>query len=98
MRRGPDQWLSGRVWDDDDHKPRYTPAPENDPEVVLVNGHYSRRGTARHDPDTSPTTADVEAMRQRTLEAAKERQAYADANFAAALRLGAALKALRGEE
>ncbi|WP_164721554.1 hypothetical protein [Silicimonas algicola] len=52
---------------------------------------------AKDDPDHTVTPEEQKLLHQRELEAAKDRQARNDANLAAALRLGAALKVLKGD-
>ncbi len=68
-----------------------------DGDITYAYGRAYRRETSRHDPDNTITSAEQRVLRQRRLEAADERQARSNANFAAALRLGAALKVLAGE-
>ena len=69
----------------------------DDGDITYANGRAYRRETSRHDPDYSVTPDDLKAMRERSAEEVEARQAYADANFAAALRLGEALRVLKGE-
>lgn len=53
------------------------------------------RGTT---PTTPRRVEDQRVIRLHRLEAADARQAYADANLARAVELGAALKVLKGED
>ncbi|AZQ69213.1 hypothetical protein EF888_19990 [Silicimonas algicola] len=52
---------------------------------------------ARDDPDNTITPTEQKLLHQRRLEAAEDRQAEADSNLAAALRLGATLKVLKDD-
>lgn len=92
MRRGPDRWLSGQSWDDDDHRPRRVEAP--DPAVSYVNGQAFRRETSRHDPDNVIRPDEQKMMGQRAQEAAEARLAEVDWRFRRALELGEALREL----
>ncbi|OOY11366.1 hypothetical protein BMG00_16740 [Thioclava marina] len=49
------------------------------------------------DPDHSVQPADMRALRELHAGAGRDRQAHKDANLAAALCLGAALKVFKGE-
>lgn len=98
MRRAsrPDRWL------DPARGPEPPPAHEPLPQVeqapdrglTFAYGQHwrSERSVARGDPDNTITSAEQKVLRQRRLEEAEDRQARKDANFAAALRLGAVLK------
>lgn len=96
MRGGPDRWLSGRVWDDD-------PAPrrvQDDDHTGLSyhDGRAFRRETARHDPDNTVTQAEQKVLGERAREAAEGRLADMDRALLGAVRLGAALRELKGED
>lgn len=86
MRRDPAELpFTGRT-------PRRAQGPDPDRQVSYSAGRAFLRETARHDPDYSVTVEDRQVMEQRRLEDMELRQARKDANFAAALRLGAAIK------
>lgn len=69
------------------------PAPVPDGPVTRVAGRDYLQETSRHDATNTALTPDEQkVLEQHRLEAAERRHAEADANFAAALRLGAALK------
>ena len=68
------------------------PAPVPDGPVTRVAGRDYLQETSRHDPDNTITPDEQKVMEQRRLEAAEARHAESEANLAAALRLGAALK------
>ncbi|AVW90639.1 hypothetical protein DA792_05660 [Celeribacter baekdonensis] len=71
-------------------------APVPDGPVTRVAGRDYLQETSRHDArNTALTPAEQKVLEQRRLEAVEARQAESDANFAAALRLGAALKSGR---
>ena len=69
----------------------------DDGDITYVNGRAYRRETSRHDPENTITPDEQKVLHQHQLEAAQDRQARSDANFAAALRLGEALRVLKGE-
>ena len=75
---------------------RYDPADERN--LTFFEGRFFRRETSRHDPDNTITPDEQKVLHQRRLEEAELRQARSDANFAAALRLGEALRVLKGED
>ena len=66
-------------------------------DITYANGKAYRRETSRHDPDNTITPDEQKVLHQRRLEEAEFRQARNDANFDAALRLGEALRVLKGE-
>lgn len=69
------------------------PAPVPDGPVTRVAGRDYLQETSRHDARNTALTPDEQkVLKQRRLEAAERRHAESDANLAAALRLGAALK------
>ncbi len=69
------------------------PAPVPDGPVTRVAGRDYLQETSRHDAKNTALTPDEQkVLEQHRLEAAERRQAESDTNFAAALRLGAALK------
>lgn len=91
MRRDPSELpFSGRA-------PRRAQVPDTDRQVSYVNGRAFLRETTRHDPDYAVNPADLRAIGERNAEAAADRQARETANLNAALRLGAALKVLKGD-
>jgi len=96
MRRRPYTAFSGRAWDDP--APRRGRVEEPDPAVSYVNGRFFRRESSIRDPDNTITPDDQKVLGQRAREAAEARQARKGAHLAAAVRLGAALKVLKGEE
>ncbi|WP_339695763.1 hypothetical protein [Celeribacter baekdonensis] len=68
-------------------------APVPDGPVTRVGGRDYLQETSRHDArNTALTPAEQKVLKQRRLEAAERRHAESEANLAAALRLGAALK------
>lgn len=95
MRRGPDRWLSGRVWDDDE-PPRRVRAPEDDRHVTYAAGQAFRDERSIAVPKFTMTQDEQRVLAQRAQEAALERKAEADRRLMAAVRLGAALRALEG--
>lgn len=70
---------------------------EDDDNITYVDGRAFRRESTRHDPDNTITPDELKTIHQRRLEAAEARQAEADANLAAALRVGEAFKVLDGD-
>ena len=69
------------------------PAPVPDGPVTRVAGRDFLQETSRHDAKNTTVTPDEQkVLEQHRLEGAARRHAEADANFSAALRLGAALK------
>jgi hypothetical protein len=75
---------------------RYDPA--HDRNLTFHEGRFFRDERTIRDPDNTVTQAEQRELGQRAREAAEARLAEKDANLAAAVRLGAALKVLRGEE
>lgn len=66
-------------------------------DITYANGRAYRRETSRHDPDNTITSDEQKVLHKRRLEEAELRQARSDANFATVLRLGEALRVLKGE-
>lgn len=94
MRRTPSELpFTGRT----SRQPR---VPDDDREVTFAYGKHWRdeRLVARDDPNCTITASEQKVPRQHQLEAAQDRQAYTDANLAAALRLGEALRVLKSED
>lgn len=76
MRRKPDGWLSGYPVVTD------TPAAApDDPAVSYVDGKGFRREGSETTPDYGVTRADMEALRQRHVEAGEARRRYAELNL-----------------
>lgn len=67
-------------------------------DITYANGRAYRRETSRHDPNYTITPDEQKLLHQRRLEEAELRQARNDASFVAALRLGEALRVLKGED
>lgn len=93
-RDEPEIPFTGRSWDEPPRRRRIVPP---DPAVTTIDGRGFRRESSIIDPDTRITTDDRASVAQRSAEAAEARLADKDANLAAAVRLGAALKVLKGE-
>lgn len=92
MRRKPDGWLSGYPVVTD------TPAAApDDPAVSYVDGKGFRREGSETTPDYGVTRADMEALRQRHVEAGEERQRYAELNLRRTLDAAPAIVALEAE-
>ncbi|MBV7409630.1 hypothetical protein [Maritimibacter sp. DP1N21-5] len=70
----------------------------DDGDITYVDGKAYRRETSRHDLDNTITPDEQKVLHLRRLEEAEFRQAHNDANLAAALRLGEALRVLKGED
>lgn len=95
MRRPPsDLPFTGRARDHDTAQRRM---PEDDRQVTYYMGRAYLDEASIRDPDNTITPDEQKVLRQHQLEATQDRQAHADANFAAVLRLGAALRELKGE-
>lgn len=95
MRRDePELPYTRRARRDEPRRPR---APESDPAVTFIDGRGFRRETSRHDPDNTIRPDEQKVLAQRAREAAERRLADIEANLAAAVRVGAALKVLKGE-
>lgn len=94
-RDEPEIPFTGRSWDEPPRRRRIVPP---DPAVTTIDGRGFRRETSRHDPDNTITPDEQKVLGQRAREAAEARLADTDANLAAAVRLGAALKVLKGED
>lgn len=93
MRRTPSELpFTGRT-------PRQPRMPDDDLGVTFAYGKHWRdeRMVAMDDPDNTITPDEQKVLRQHQLEAAQARQARSDANLATALRLGEALRVLKGE-
>ncbi|MCE5972480.1 hypothetical protein LZA78_03155 [Sinirhodobacter sp. WL0062] len=91
MRRDPPELpFTGRAQ-------RHAQEPDQDRHVTYVNGRAYLDERSIHVPRYGVTPADLRAMHQRDAEEAARRQAHATANLAVALRLGEALKVLKGE-
>ncbi len=71
--------------------------PDEDRRVTYHMGRAYLDESSIRDPNKTITPDEQKALRQHQLDEAQDRQAYADANLAAALRLGEALKARKGE-
>jgi hypothetical protein len=96
MRRDePELPYTRRAWGDEPRRPR---APESDPAVTFIDGRGFRRESSIIVPDFTVTQDEQRVLGQRAQEAAARRLADKDANLAAAVRLGAALKVLKGED
>ncbi|WP_420857864.1 hypothetical protein [Marivivens marinus] len=70
---------------------------KEDGDITYVNGRAYLRETARHDPDNTITPDEQKVLRQSQLAEAKDRQARKEAILAGVLRLGEALRVLKGE-
>ncbi len=92
----PDRWLDPTRGSDP--TPRQARSHNHDDQHVTYHmGRAYRNESSIRDPNYTITSEEQKVLRQRQLEAAAERKAYADANLAVALRLGEALKVLKGE-
>lgn len=96
MRREPYELpFTGRS--SDDPTKRRAQVPDEDRRVTYHMGRAYLDESSIRDPDNTITPDEQKVLRQHQLEAAQDRQAHAAANFAAALRLGEALKVLKSE-
>lgn len=93
-RDAPDLPYTGRSWDEPPRRRRIAPP---DPAVTTIDGRGFRRESSIIDPDFTVSQGVQRVLAQRAREAAEARLADKDANLAAAVRLGAALKVLKGE-
>lgn len=93
-RDEPELPYSGRSWDEPPRRRRTVPP---DPAVTTIDGRGFRRESSITVPDFTVTQDEQRVLAQRAQEAAARRLADKDANLAAAVRLGAALKVLKGE-
>ena len=91
-REEPELPYTGRSWDEQPRRRRIAPP---DPAVTTIEGRGFRRESSIIDPDTRITTDDRASVAQRSAEAAEARRADADRRLLGAVRLGAALRALR---
>lgn len=91
-REEPDLPYTRRAWDDEPRRRRIAPP---DPAVTTIDGRGFRRESSIIDPDTRITTDDRASVAQRSAEAAEARLAGMDRRLLGAVRLGAALSALR---
>ncbi|MCB2092943.1 MAG: hypothetical protein H6901_02895 [Rhodobacteraceae bacterium] len=94
-RDEPEIPFTGRSWDE---PPRRRPIVPPDPAVTTIDGREFRRESSIVVPDFTVTQDEQRVLGQRAQEAAARRLADKDANLAAAVRLGAALKVLKGED
>jgi|GEM_PF-1062116 hypothetical protein len=93
MRRDePELPYTGRSWDEPPRRRRIAPP---DPAVTTIDGRGFRRESSIIVPDTRITTDDRASVAQRNTEAAEARLAGMDRRLLGAVRLGAALNALR---
>jgi hypothetical protein len=96
MRRDePEIPYTGRSWDEPPRRRRIAPP---DPAVTTIDGRGFRRESSIAVPDFTVSQEEQRVLGQRANEAAIRRLADKEANLAAAVRLGAALKALKGED
>ena len=96
MRREPNELpFTGRSWNAPAQ--RRAQVPEEDRFVTYHMGRAYLNESSIRDPDHSVQPADMCALREQHEGAGQDRQARKDANLAAALRLGEALKVLKGE-
>lgn len=93
-REEPEIPFTGRSWDEPPRRRRIVPP---DPTVTTIDGRGFRRESSIVVPDFVVTQSEQRVLAQRAQEAAARRLADKDANLAAAVRLGAALKVLNGE-
>lgn len=77
--------------------PRQAVVPD-DRHVTYHMGRAYLNESSIRDPDHSVKPDNLKAIREHSAEEAENRQAYKDANFAAALNLGEALRVLKGDE
>jgi hypothetical protein len=94
-REEPELPYTGRSWDEPPRQRRIVPP---DPAVTTIDGRGFRRESSIVVPDFTVSQAEQRVLGQRENDAAERRLADKDANFAAAVRLGAALKVLKGED
>lgn len=91
MRRDPPELpFTGRAQ-------RHAQVPDQDRQVTWYEGRAFLNESSISIPKHGVTPNDLRAMRERSAEEAEDRQARKDANFDAALRLGEALKVLKGD-
>lgn len=81
-----------------DPEPRPAQQAEAGPQVRYSGGRAYLNEASVGVPKFGVTPDDLKAMRMQQLADAAYRQARKDANLAAALRVGGALKVLRGED
>ncbi len=91
-REEPELPYTGRSWDEPLRRRRIAPP---DPAVTTIDGRGFRRESSIVVPDTRITTDDRASVAQRSAEAAEARLAGMDLRLLGAVRLGAALRALR---
>jgi len=91
-REEPELPYTGRSWDEPPQRRRIAPP---DPAVTTIDGREFRRESSIIDPDTRITTDDRASVAQCSAEAAEARLAAMDRRLLGAVRLGAALRALR---
>lgn len=91
-REEPELPYTGRSWDEPPRRRRIAPP---DPAVTTIDGRGFRRESSIIVPDTRITPDDRASVAQRSAEAAEARLASMDCRLLGAVRLGAALRALR---
>lgn len=91
-REEPELPYTGRSWGEPPRRRRIVPP---DPAVTTIDGRGFRRESSIIDPDTRITTGEQKVLHQRATEAAEARRADKDRRLLGAVRLGAALRALR---
>lgn len=76
---------------------RHAQVPDPDRRVTYHMGRAYLNESSIRDPDNTITASEQKVLRQHRLEAAQARQARATANLALAVRVGEALREIKGD-